>query len=169
MVKQTRANPWNHAWLTQIATGNITNGQYPAIWVNKVWFGFSFYISRFKYLSFIHFHVATYFQNWKQTRSDVKIGQDKATSRWSRSTCIRRKNIGIAISFSESTRPLSLSVGYCSNDSMDYKIVTGRHDSRPLAWLECCHKWRHSLPLFQKHRTVSMQRIRRCREIELLI
>ena len=81
----------------------------------------------------------------------------------------QERNIGIAISSSESNWPLSLSVGYCSNDSMDYKNVTGRHDSSSLAWLECCHKWQHSLPLFQKHRTVSMQRIRRCRKIVLPI
>ena len=60
-------------------------------------------------------------------------------------------------------------MGYCSNDSMDYKNVTGKHDSSSLAWLECCHKWQHSLPLFQEHRTVSVQRIRRCRRIVLPI
>ena len=81
----------------------------------------------------------------------------------------QERDIGIAISSSESNWPLSLSVGYCSNDSMDYKNVTGKHDSSSLAWLECCHKWQHSLPLFQEHRTVSVQRIRRCRRIVLPI
>ena len=78
MIAQARANPWI-SLIDSDRHGPYHQGQYTAIRVNEVCFGFSFCLSRFKYLSIVHYHVVPYFQNWNQTRSD-NTRTDKAAS-----------------------------------------------------------------------------------------
>ena len=78
MIAQARANPWI-SLIDSDRPGPYHQGQYTAIRVNEVCFGFSFCLSRFKYLSIVHYHVVPYFQNWNQTKSD-NTWTDKAGS-----------------------------------------------------------------------------------------